>query len=238
MNLKDIDVLILCGGKGSRFRSEIEDFPKGLAPIGGKPILEILTDDLVFQGFRRIILGVGHFRKHIINHYKGRNDAEYSFSIEETPLGTGGAVKYAEKRIQSDCALVLNGDSICKVDYGNFLKFHQSKQSFLSIVTSYSENTMDCGSIVLNSDQKILSFQEKVSSQKMTLINAGIYILSLQALKKMDSSSVFSLENDFFPVVIREENCFGYKVRSEVLDIGTPERYQKINQKINQKFLT
>ena len=77
MNLKDIDVLILCGGKGSRFRSEMEDFPKGLAPIGGKPILEILTDDLVFQGFRRIILGVGHFRKHIINHYKGRNDAEY-----------------------------------------------------------------------------------------------------------------------------------------------------------------
>ena len=91
--LAKVDVLILCGGIGSRLSSVNPDRPKGLAPVGGKPFLDILVEDLVQQGFQRIIFCVGHLKEQVIDRYKTRKDAEYFFSQEDIPLGTGGAVQ-------------------------------------------------------------------------------------------------------------------------------------------------
>ena len=91
----EIDVLVLCGGVGSRLHPLISDRPKGMALIGGRPFLDILVEDLLKQGFRRIIFCVGHLKEQIIARYKSRDDAEYLFSQEDVPLGTGGAVQNA-----------------------------------------------------------------------------------------------------------------------------------------------
>src|SRR5690349_21298843 len=108
-----IDAAILCGGKGTRLQPVISDLPKGLAPVRGRALLDILVEDLVAQGLRRIILCVGHMKEQIISHFSGRRDADFLFSEETAPLGTGGAVKNAAEFIRSDPFLVMNGDSMC-----------------------------------------------------------------------------------------------------------------------------
>ena len=111
---KDIDALILCGGQGTRFRAVQEDIPKALAPFRGSAFIDLLLDDLVSQGFERIILATGFLSNQIEDHVKSRNDAEYIISLEPKPLGTGGAIKFAAGHFRSNPVLVMNGDS--KID--------------------------------------------------------------------------------------------------------------------------
>ena len=82
------DVFILCGGQGTRFREVREDIPKALAPINGTPFLDLLLNDLVSQGCRRIILGTGYLSEQIESHLQKRKDAEFIISREKRPLGT------------------------------------------------------------------------------------------------------------------------------------------------------
>ena len=105
------DALILCGGLGTRFRVVREDIPKALAPVQGTPFIDLLLDDLIAQGFSRIILATGHLGDQLENYVKQRTDAEYVISKEPKTLGTGGAIKYAEKHFQSSEIMVMNGDS-------------------------------------------------------------------------------------------------------------------------------
>ena len=83
------DALILCGGLGTRFRVVMEDIPKALAPVQGTPFIDLLLDDLIAQGFLRIILATGYLGNQIEHHVKQRKDAEYIISNESKPLGTG-----------------------------------------------------------------------------------------------------------------------------------------------------
>jgi D-glycero-alpha-D-manno-heptose 1-phosphate guanylyltransferase len=235
VGLQDCDAIILCGGLGTRFREVIEDRPKGLAPVAGKPILELLVDDLVSQGIKRIILCVGHLRGHIIDYFKDRSDVEILFSIEETPLGTGGALKNARGLILSDQFLVLNGDSLCETNYESMFNYHKEKGSFITIVVSPAEESIDYGNIVLGGQGQILSFQEKVATQKHALISAGIYLINTKVLNEMNGSYPISLEHDFFPILIKKACCFGFQISSKVMDIGTPERYKKISAKLGKK---
>ena len=103
------DLIILCGGLGTRFREVREDIPKALAPIQGVPFIDLLLDDLIDQGFRRVILATGHLGDQLKKYVKRRTDAEYIISCEPIPLGTGGAIKFAEKHFRSKQILILNG---------------------------------------------------------------------------------------------------------------------------------
>jgi D-glycero-alpha-D-manno-heptose 1-phosphate guanylyltransferase len=230
MEIQDCDAIILCGGLGTRFREVIENRPKGLAPLAGKPILELLIDDLVSQGIRRIILCVGYLREQIIDHFKNRYDVEILFSIEETPLGTGGAIKNAANLIKSEHAIILNGDSLCKVSFKDFFLFHCSKKSILSIVVTPAEDSKDYGNITLGENGRIVSFKEKITTTNPSLVNGGIYLMQSSSMHSIKGQIPISIEHDFFPSIIKTEACFGYVLNEAVLDIGTAERYQKINQ--------
>lgn len=234
-NLQNIDALILCGGLGTRFQSVMSDRPKGLADVAGKSILERLIDDLAANGIRRVILCVGHLREQIIDFFKNRDDIEVLFSVEETPMGTGGALKNALPQIKAKQVLAMNGDSLCSVDYDKLYDFHQNRESFVSIVVTPSEDTKDYGNITLDDKKQILSFHEKVDADSLTFINAGVYLMEKEALEKIGEPFPTSLETDFFPAVIQEKACFGYATDSEVMDIGTPERYEKISQKLSEQ---
>ena len=102
INAQETDVLILCGGLGTRFRAVREDIPKALAPIKGVPFIDLLLNDLIAQGFLRIILATGYLGSQLEHHLKQRTDANYIIACEPKPLGTGGAVKYAEKYFRSE----------------------------------------------------------------------------------------------------------------------------------------
>ena len=235
-NLREIDVVILCGGLGKRLRLVVFDQPKVLAKIGEKTFLDILIDNLLMHGFKNIILSVGYLKEQIKNHFNFDDDKKYDYTItfseEEEPLGTGGALKKAKPLIRSNPFMVMNGDSICKVDLRSFVNFHTEKKALLSMVLVRLKTAQDYGSVTLDESQRITSFNEKIAGRSENVINAGIYLMEKDIFSYMPEQNRFSLEYDLFPKIITSK-CYGFLTESEFIDIGTPERYEKAIKAVN-----
>lgn len=226
INLREIDVVILCGGLGTRLRSVVSDRPKVLANIREKTFLDILIDDITKQGFQNIILCVGYLRNQIKNHFKYDKDYNITFSEEDEPLGTGGALKKAKLLIKSNPFIVMNGDSFCNINFREFVEYHTTKKGILSMVLATSKTAQDFGSVTVDYSKRITSFKEKVAGREDCLINAGIYSMQKDIFFYMPNDAHFSLEYDLFPELI-DHRCYGFIIKSELIDIGTPERYEK-----------
>ncbi len=235
--LKSIDVFILCGGFGKRLRKISSRTPKPIIEINGRHFLDILIEQMAGYGFRNFILGIGYKAGLIRKHYKNYclPGVKISFSEEKVPLGTGGAVKHAKKMIYSNPFLVLNGDSFCKFNPLEFLKFHNKKKSLVSILLRKVKNTVDYGSVKLDKNSRIINFSEKKGLAKRCLINAGAYIFDRRAFALMPRKSVFSIEYDFFPALCGKR-CFGYAGQGFFIDIGTPGRYLKAKKYFKKKL--
>ena len=145
---------------------------------------------------------------------------------ERNPLGTGGAVKKARSLIKTNSFLVLNGDSFCKFDPLDFLKFHKRKKAVVSILLRKVLSGADYGRVKLDKAGRVIDFNEKDIQAKNCLINAGAYIFDRRAFALMPRKRIFSIEHDFFPA-LRGKRCFGYAGQGFFIDIGTPERYLK-----------
>ncbi len=236
-NLKDIDVVILCGGLGKRLRSIAKDIPKPMVKIGRRPLLDTIIHYMADFGCRRFILCLG-YKANLIKSYYTDNDSmrglNIVFSYEKTPLGTGGAVKNAKRLIRSNPFIVLNGDSFRKFNLAHFLKFHQQKKSLVTILLKKVTNGREYGEVKVDKSSRILSFNEKNSAVKNCLINAGVYIFDKKVFRLMPATSEFSLEFDFFPRMAQKK-IFGYPYRGYFIDIGTPERYQEAKKHLLKK---
>lgn len=221
----DVDVVILCGGKGTRLNEVVNDRPKPMAEINGRSFLDILIGYVSCFGFKRVILSVCYMADYIKDYYRNKRfPCEILFSQENEPLGTGGAVKQAENSVQSNPFLVLNGDSFCPVDLSQFLDFHLKKNAFVSMVVTESEDVKDFGTICLDDSQKIVRFEEKKGRGK-SFINAGIYLFEKEVFSLIPSNVRYSLEHDLFPTLV-DQKFYGYVTQEKLIDIGTPERYE------------
>ena len=226
-SLSKIDVVILCGGFGKRLQNVVKDIPKPMAKIKRRPFLDILIDFIASYGFRRFILCTGYKADIIERYYRQRSDnLTIKFSREEKPLGTGGAIKNAENYIKSSPFLVANGDSFCKINLKEFVDFHFKKDAFISIAVTNTDICDDYGVITINGLQRIVEFDEKAKGYKNRLINAGVYLLQREVFSLMPKKDNFSIENDFFPKVIKK-NLYAFETQESLMDIGTPERYKK-----------
>lgn len=226
---EEIDVVILCGGKGKRLRNVVNDRPKVMAEINGRPFLDIIISFVAGYGFRRFILCIGYMGDKIRQYYQAKNDStNILFSEEEEPLGTGGAIKNAEPLIQSSPFLVLNGDSFCPLDLHKFIDFHFTKRALLSMALANTEQASDCGVIELDDSKRIIAFDEK-GRKKKGLVNAGVYLFDKSILSLIPSDTSYSLEYDLFPKITARE-FYGYVTRESFIDIGTPERFEKAKE--------
>lgn len=221
--METIDVVILCGGLGTRLRRISGDLPKALMPFAGRPFIDFLIESLLPFGFRRFVLCVGHLREKIRPHFRER-DYEVVFSEEEEPLGTGGALKHAAPMIAGPFFLVMNGDSICPVDYWQFHAFHVHKGGILSLVLAIPQSRKDYGVIEVDDNQRVIRFREKNECRETMFINGGIYFMQRTLFDHMPDEAPFSLEYDLFPNIL-PLGCYGFRTDAEVIDIGTPEQY-------------
>jgi NDP-sugar pyrophosphorylase family protein len=223
---QDIDVVILCGGLGMRLQGVIDDRPKPMAEINGRPFLDILIHYVARYGFTRFILCTGYKSNMIRRYYeKNRDKLLVLFSEESEPLGTAGAIKHAESCIKSDIFLVLNGDSLCELDLEDFLKFHIGKRASVSIALTTIKSPRDYGVIELDGDHKVIRFSEKVLVNSNGLVNTGIYFFDRMILKEIPSGEKRSLEYDIFPKILNK-GVYGYVTEEKLLDIGTPEKLE------------
>ncbi|WP_022668272.1 nucleotidyltransferase family protein [Desulfospira joergensenii] len=220
-----MDVLLLVGGKGTRLKSVVKDRPKPMAEINGRPFLDKLIEYAASFGHNRFILCAGHMWEYLADYYR-YSDLPYKmvFSIEKSALGTGGAVRKAEKHILTEDFLVMNGDSFCPVDLETFKAFHHRNKSEVSVAVTKSKDIKDYGLIGFDDSYRINNFEEKKESPEEGFINAGVYLFNKRVLKRIPKNLKCSLEKNIFPS-IAGENFFAYPVDSRVLDIGTPIRY-------------
>lgn len=234
INPKETDVVILCGGLGTRLRRVIHDRPKPMAEINKRPFLDILINYMISHGFVRFILCTGYLGSAIKNYYEDKDiPVTLLFSGEEEALGTGGAIKNSETFIQSEVFLVMNGDSFCKLSINDFFYFHTLKKAFASVALVFQEKSSDCGVIKLNSTNQITGFHEKIEMNKSGFVNAGIYLFNREVLSLIPGNKKYSLEFDLFPKLIDNKPVYGFATNQQFVDIGTPERYELAKEILN-----
>jgi len=229
-NLSKIDFVILCGGLGKRLRSVTGDAPKVLAEVNGKPFLNVLIDYIAAQGGKRFILCTGYGADVIEAYFKKTfQHLDIVFSREESPLGTGGAIKKGASLVQSEHFIAMNGDCFCTLEYKDLAKFHESHKAVATIAVNKVLESGDFGTIEFDHNNRILAFKEKIASGKSAYVNTGTYCLNKNIFSSVKTSEQFSIEYDFFPKLIGEE-FFAYMAKGEFIDIGTPERYNQVQQ--------
>jgi D-glycero-alpha-D-manno-heptose 1-phosphate guanylyltransferase len=224
------DFIILCGGQGTRLRSTIGESQKVMASVGDEPFLDLLIKYIKKQGGRRVILSTGYKAQDVEAYYAGGRfqDVVIEFSREDTPLGTGGAIKKACGLVRTENFFVLNGDSFCPVEFAHMLEFHVRHDAQASVAVAKVIDGQDYGTITLDSESRIGAFQEKVAGGA-AYVNAGIYCFKKGIEAQMPHEDRFSLEKDFFPR-LAGPTFYGYVVALPFFDIGTPERYEAAKQ--------
>ncbi len=225
--MEKIDAIILAGGLGTRLRTVIDDRPKVLAPVNNRPFLDIILDTLSqCHLIGRVILAVGYMAEKIMEEYgqSKKYPFEISFSIEETPLGTGGGIKKALPLTTTKRVLVLNGDSFVDVDFYELFRFNKENRASMAVTVVEVDNTSRFGRVVLGEEGRIVSFQEKSSHEEAGYINAGVYLFQKNLFNDVAGDIPVSLEHDLIPAFMRK-GVYGFVTKGKFIDMGTPESY-------------
>lgn len=224
-----MDAVILCGGKGTRLASVVQDVPKPLAPVHGRPFLDYLLDYLNGSGLvHRVLLATGHLAHKVQEQY-GDNyrGLPLCYSVEPQPLGTAGALL----RLQSiytltEPFLLLNGDSFVDVDLPALVQMHQAQQTALTMSLFAVEDAARFGTVTL-AQNRVRAFIEKRGVAEPGLINAGVYLLQKDTLAAWSGvSGMLSLETEVLPRLVAQNAVAGLQSGNRFIDIGLPETYR------------
>ncbi len=221
-----MQLVVLAGGFGTRLRGVIpEGLPKPMASIAGKPFLEHLLDRAIAQGVTGIHLLVGYAAE-VITHHFGNDyrGVPVTYSVEDVPLGTGGALRAAEPHL-ADNFLFVNGDTFAEVNYRALLDLLGS--SLLCLTLSEIEDVSRYGSVVVEADT-VVAFREKGAVGR-GFVNAGVYACRRDLLEVLPDKESFSFEVDFLQAELPRLRPRFLVADSEIIDIGTPESYALAN---------
>ncbi len=225
-----MEFILLAGGKGTRLQSVVSDVPKPLAPIHGQPFLAYILDRIQLYNPTKIVISVGYQYEKIIQAigYDWKN-IPIEYTIEDTPLGTGGAIKKVLENTTLQNPVILNADTYFECDYQQLIHFHEKQNSTVTIALKQMYDFNRYGTLMVDENNTITAFIEKTYQQSGT-INTGVYSINKAFfLDKMKDKTVFSLENDFFEKQVHNNLFKAYTLDKEnyFIDIGIPEDYQK-----------
>lgn len=232
--------LILIGGEGTRLRPLTINTLKCTVPIVNKPFFTYQFDLLKKYDIKEVILSICYLsdkvRKIIgkCNKYK----MKILYIQEKEPLGTGGAIKNAEKYI-SDNIIVMNGDILTDVNLKKMITFHNKTKATATIMLNEVMDPSAYG-LVKTAGNKIIKFIEKPAWADIQdkWINAGIYIFNKKVLDYIPAGKNVSLEREVFPKLIAKgENLIGYKSKSYWIDIGKIDKYKQANFDVLERRL-
>lgn len=232
------DCIILAGGLGTRLQSVVEDKPKCLAPIDGKPFLHYLLLQIQRYHFRNIIFSVG-YKKEMVKDYLSKNANNYSFEYvfaeEEEPLGTGGAIMNAMQYVATDDAIVMNGDTLFDIDLDALYLFQKNNMADCTLALKLMNEADRYGIVHIDEQNSITSFEEKKIGAS-GLINGGIYCLFKKSFINIPFEKKFSFEKEYLEKMISERNFMAFTQDKYFIDIGIPTDYNKAQTEIPRLF--
>jgi D-glycero-alpha-D-manno-heptose 1-phosphate guanylyltransferase len=232
-----MEAIVLAGGKGTRLAGHLDGRPKPMADIGGRPFLELLLERLASQGVRRIILSVGYLgdtiRRHFGDSYQG---LDICYAVEETPLGTGGAIKNALQSATHSDVFVVNGDTFLKLDYRSMFAAHRAAATMFTMAVREVPDVARYGAIVTDAAGIIQVFGEKLAAGK-GFINTGTYLLNRKLFEPFDLPETFSVESEFLAVHLNAIRPLAFKTSGYFIDIGIPEDLAKARRELGDRSL-
>ena len=227
-----LEAIILAGGMGTRLRTVVSDVPKPMAPVAGKPFLAWQLDYLIASGIERFIISTGYGAEIIKNYFgSAYREKEIVYAREESPLGTGGAIRFALDFASQKRVFVLNGDSLCDAKFSQLRSATSASPEALGIGVKYVSNAGRYGAIDFDSETyRIRRFGEK-SNQEAGWINAGVYDIPRDALDEFALNSNFSFEVDFLQKM-KNIALVAQPLGEFFIDIGIPEDYRRAQELI------
>ena len=226
--------VVMAGGEGSRLRPLTSRRPKPLAPIANKPVMEHIVDLLRKHGVTEIVATL-HYLADEIESYFGDGSAfgvALSYVVEDTPLGTAGAVKLAEHLLRDEPFLVISGDALTDLDLSALVADHRRTGATATITLQRVPNPLEFGVVITDEQRRITRFLEKPSWGEIfsDTINTGIYVLDPSVFDYMERGKNYDFSRDLFPRMLHENRLVqGFITEDYWTDIGTLQQYQQAN---------
>ena len=228
------EAIILAGGLGTRLRSVVSDLPKCMAPVADQPFLKHVIRYLLSQGVEKFIFSLGYKHEMIESFLNDEFPTLHiECSVEQEPLGTGGAVYLACKRAKDNHVLVVNGDTLFKANLKKAASFHLENNADCTLLLKPMQGFNRYGAVELDDDLIVKSFKEKQFFQTGD-INAGVYLLNIEQFIDRDFPEKFSFEKDYLEKYYSEKKIFGLIEDSYFIDIGIPADFKKAQEELKQ----
>lgn len=223
--------VVMAGGVGSRLRPLTIERPKPMVPIVNKPVMSHILDLLKRYEITEVIVTVQYLAS-LIQDFFGDGSSlgmHIHYCVEETPLGTAGSVKSAQ-RLLDDTFLVISGDALTNFDLSKLVDYHKKSKTLATLALYSLANPVEYGVININNDGQITRFQEKPGrgSVMSDHVNTGIYVLEPEILDFFETGTPFDFANDLFPLVHSQgEPLYGYVAGGYWCDVGNIPEYMR-----------
>lgn len=232
-----MQAIILAGGIGTRLKPYTLVFPKPMLPVGGKPIIETIINQLAYYGFDKITISLGYLGYYIKMYFEDNSKipsgVKISYIDEKKPLGTAGSIGLIEEL--DDDFLVINGDILTTMNYRDFFKFHVHCDATLSIAAGIKEVKINLGVLEFDESYKITNFIEKPTYKFND--NMGIYIYQKSVLKYIEKNKRLDLNDLVLKLISHGEIVYGYPFKETYfwIDIGEHAEYERANEEFERR---
>lgn len=228
------EAVILAGGLGTRLRDTLPGLPKVMAPVAGRPFLFYVINYLRSQGIEKFIFSLGYMHDLIESYLNDQfSTLNFQCSIEEEPLGTGGAILLASAKATGRDLVVMNGDTLFKADLHRAAAFHSDKKAECTILLKPMKTFDRYGVVEIDEAGRVKDFKEKQFYQAGN-INGGTYIINVKKFREMNFSEKFSFEKDYLEKYCRQQLFYGLVDDAYFIDIGVPEDYERAQSELSQ----
>jgi D-glycero-alpha-D-manno-heptose 1-phosphate guanylyltransferase len=229
--------LILAGGLGTRLRSVVPDLPKCMAPVAGRPFLFYVINYLRSQGIEKFIFSLGYKHEVIEDYLKDQfSTLQYECTIEEEPLGTGGAIYLACQKATATNIIIVNGDTLFKIETYTLFQHHNGQEADCTLALKPMTNFDRYGVVMVNGNGTVTDFKEKQFYQS-GLINGGVYLLNVKSFLAKKFPVTFSFEKDYLEKYYRYGKISGVVQDNYFIDIGIPDDYERVQEELKQSPL-
>jgi D-glycero-alpha-D-manno-heptose 1-phosphate guanylyltransferase len=224
-----MEAIVLAGGLGTRLRGIIDDLPKPMAPVAGRPFLALVLDRLVAARFETAVLAVGYrheaIRRHFGEAYRG---LRLRYSVEREPLGTGGAIRLACEQVSARELFVLNGDTFLELDFCAMLAAHTEVGAELSMAIHEVPDASRYGALEV-AGGVVRGMREKGYAGP-GWINAGVYVMGSGLQARFPDRRAFSFESDVLAPEMASICPRAFRATGLFIDIGVPEDYARADK--------